>query len=133
MPAKRGQRSSRSYAEKADAEEKEDAEENDEPATEQPGSRRAPGDMTAATAAKEGMEQIAAVTNKTPEGVTSVEPSDNGWVVEVEVLEDRHIPSSSDILGLYEVEIDLDGALMSYRRTRRYSRGRGDGSGGEGS
>ena len=77
-----------------------------------------------------GMRQIGDFTGRSPEGVTSVEPAENGWFVEVEVLEDKHIPSSSDILGLYEVVIDQDGDLESYRRIRRYARGRSLGNGG---
>lgn len=80
--------------------------------------------LTLAEAARLGMRQIADFTGRSPEGVTSVEPAENGWFVEVEVLEDKHIPSSSDILGLYEVVIDQEGALESYRRLRRYARGR---------
>lgn len=86
---------------------------------------RGSDELTVATAAQEGQRLITAVTNKNPEGVTSVEPSDNGWMVEVEVLEDRHIPSSADVMALYEVELDADGGLVSYRRTQRYTRGRG--------
>jgi hypothetical protein len=59
-------------------------------------------------------------------GATSVMPTDDGWTVEVEVVEDRRIPSSTDMLALYEVVLDLDGELLSYRRTRRYVRGVGD-------
>ena len=90
-------------------------------------------ELDVATAAEEGRRLIAAVTNKEPEGVTSVEPTDAGWVIEVEVLEDRHIPSSSDVLALYEVEVDSDGALLSYRRTQRYPRGRVESRSGGGS
>jgi hypothetical protein len=43
----------------------------------------------------------------------------------VEVLEDRHIPSSTDVLATYEIETDMDGELISYRRDQRYSRGHG--------
>lgn len=44
--------------------------------------------------------------------------------MEVEVVDDRHIPPpSADMLALYEVVLDLDGELLSYRRTRRYRRG----------
>jgi len=59
-----------------------------------------------------------------------VEPSEDGWYVGVEVIEDRRIPSSTDILATYEVEIDENGELLSYRRVRRYSRGAG-GRGGD--
>jgi hypothetical protein len=44
----------------------------------------------------------------------------------VDVVEDRRIPSSTDMLSTYEAEIDGDGELLSYRRVRRYPRGRGD-------
>jgi hypothetical protein len=44
------------------------------------------------------------------------------------VVEDRRIPSSADILATYESTVDPDGELMSFRRVKRYSRGRGDGS-----
>lgn len=98
--------------------------EEDEQTTAEPADENGAGELTVATAAQEGRRLIAAVTNKNPEGVTSVEPTENGWVIEVEVLEDRHIPSSSDVLALYEVEVDGDGELLSYRRTQRYPRGR---------
>jgi len=55
--------------------------------------------------------------------VTLVAPREHGWVVDVEVLEDHRIPSSSDILAIYEIEMDDEGDLLSYRRTRRYRRG----------
>jgi hypothetical protein len=87
------------------------------------------GDLSAAQAAQAGMRQIAELTAKKPAGVTSVEPADEGWVVGVEVVEDRRVPSSADILALYEAIIDMDGGLVSYRRTRRYPRGRGDDNG----
>jgi hypothetical protein len=85
-------------------------------------------EMDVAAAAQTGRRLIAAVTDREPEGVTSVEPTESGWTIEVEVLEDRHIPSSADVLALYEVELDPDGTLLSYRRRQRYTRGRGNGT-----
>ena len=82
--------------------------------------------LSAAEAGREGLEQITELTGKDPESVTGVEPSQDGWLVTVEVIEDRRIPSSTDLLSTYEAEIDNDGELLSYRRLRRYSRGRGD-------
>jgi len=90
-------------------------------------SRRGPGDgLTAAKAGQAALRQIAELTGKQSEGVTGVEPADDGWVVGVEVVEDRRIPSSTDILAIYETELDMHGELVSYRRVRRYPRGRGD-------
>jgi hypothetical protein len=82
--------------------------------------------LSAAEAGREGLQQITELTGKDPESVTGVERSRDGWVVTVEVVEDRRIPSSTDMLSAYEAEIDGDGELLSYRRVRRYSRGRGD-------
>ena len=89
--------------------------------------RRARG-LSAARAARAGLHQIAELTGKKPEGVTGVEPADDGWLVGVEVVEDRRIPSSADILAIYEADVDDEGELASYRRVRRYSRGSGGGS-----
>jgi Gas vesicle synthesis protein GvpO len=86
---------------------------------------RGDGRLTAAKAAQMGLEQIAEVTGKEADGVASVEPSDDGWVVGVEVVEDRRIPSSTDILAIYQAELDHSGELLSYRRVTRYKRGQG--------
>ncbi len=83
--------------------------------------------LTAADAGRAGLRQIAELTGKDPEGVAGVEPSGDGWLVTVDVVEDHRIPSSTDILASYEVELGPDGELISYRRVRRYARGRGDG------
>ncbi|WP_061290922.1 gas vesicle protein GvpO [Herbidospora cretacea] len=83
------------------------------------------GDLTAVTAGEVGVKLIAGLTSKDAEGVTLVEPAKDGWVVVVEVVEDRRIPSSGDILALYEADLDADGNLLSYRRKARYRRGSG--------
>ena len=85
--------------------------------------------LNAAKAGQAALRQITELTGKQPEGVTGVERGEDGWVVGVEVVEDRRVPSSSDILAIFEIELDMDGELMSYRRVRRYPRGRGDDEG----
>jgi len=82
--------------------------------------------LTAAAAGREALQQVAELTGKEAEGVSGVSPSDDGWTVTVDVVEDRRIPSTSDVLATYETELDADGELISYRRVRRYARGRGD-------
>jgi Gas vesicle synthesis protein GvpO len=82
--------------------------------------------FTARQAARAALRQIMELTAKKAESITGVEREEDGWTVTIEVVEDRRIPSSADILATYETRIDGDGELMSYRRVRRYSRGRGD-------
>ena len=84
--------------------------------------------LTARQAARVALRQILELTDKQAESITGVERREDGWTVNIEVVEDRRIPSSADILATYETRIDWDGELMSYRRVRRYSRGRGDSS-----
>lgn len=87
--------------------------------------------ISASGVASKALGIVGELISSNPVGVTSVEPVEDGWLVEVEVLEERRIPSSADMLALYEVELDLDGSLLAYRRTKRYARGRADmGNGG---
>ncbi|WP_328396094.1 gas vesicle protein GvpO [Nocardia sp. NBC_00416] len=85
-----------------------------------------PAPIGAADAGASAMAQLVELTPKQILGATSTEPTEDGWLVEIEVLEDHRIPSSADMLALYEVEIDQDGNLLAYRRTRRYARGSAD-------
>jgi hypothetical protein len=108
------------------------AEEPEDEEPEEPGNSHAKrrsrrdGGLTAAKAGQLAMRQIAELSGKQAEGITGVESGEDVWIVGVEVVEDRRIPSSTDILAIYETEIDSDGELMSYRRVKRYSRGHGD-------
>lgn len=92
-----------------------------------PARQRANG-LSAAKAAQLGLRQIADVTGKEPAGVVSVESAEEGWTVGVEVVEDKRIPSSTDMLAVYHADLDASGELQSYRRLRRYNRGSGDNS-----
>ncbi|MEH1125309.1 gas vesicle protein GvpO [Micromonospora sp. CPCC 206061] len=83
-------------------------------------------ELPAAGAAAAGLRHIVELTGKDSMGVTSVAPSDDGWTVDVEVVEDRRIPSANDVLALYEVRVDRAGTLLSYRRRSRYLRSRGN-------
>jgi hypothetical protein len=93
----------------------------------------APAGPPPAKVAAAAAQQIAELIGKPAGSIVSLEPIDDGWLVGVEVLDERRIPSTSDMLALYEVQTDLDGQLVAYRRTRRYSRGSSmDGNGNSG-
>lgn len=76
--------------------------------------------------AQKAVEHVVDMTGRDSEGVIGLERIDDGWRVGVEVVESRHIPDTSDILAVYEAELDNRGDLLSYRRTTRYYRGRFD-------
>jgi hypothetical protein len=97
-------------------------------------SRHAPAgeDLSAEEIAEVALDHLANLTGKQVVGITAVAPTEDGWVVEVEVIEDHRIPSTSDILAVYEARLDSVGDLLSYRRTHRYGRSRSDSANGGG-
>ncbi|MBC3191403.1 gas vesicle protein [Pseudonocardia sp. C8] len=115
-------------AEASDHEEAEDAdqEDADQEDTDRDGTEPArPRRLGARAVARAAVEQIAEMTGRTPEGVTSVARSEDGWSVEVEMVEVRRIPDSADVLAVYQADLDADAELIGYRRMRRYNRGAG--------
>jgi hypothetical protein len=83
----------------------------------------APKRMSGPQVAQSAQRQLLELTGKDPEGVTGLQRGDEGWTVQVEVVEVRRIPNTTDVLATYEVEMSTDGELSSYRRLRRYARG----------
>jgi Gas vesicle synthesis protein GvpO len=70
------------------------------------------------------MQQLRELTGREVEGVTGLAKEDDGWTVQVEVVEARRIPDTTDVLALYEVEVDENAQLLGYQRVRRYVRGK---------
>jgi hypothetical protein len=83
----------------------------------------APKKMTAMAVAAEAARQLGQLTGREAEGVTGLERTDDGWKVQVEVVEVRRIPETTDVLAIYEIDADTEGNLEGYRRLRRYTRG----------
>ena len=81
---------------------------------------------SAAAAARRAARLVGTLSGSRPESVISIERTDGGWRVGVEVVEVARIPDSADILAVYEVCLGADGELTSYRRVRRYARGQVD-------
>ena len=82
--------------------------------------------LTAGKAARQAMEQLQELTSRDVEGVVGIDKNDDGgWTITVEVVESRRVPETADVLAEYEVTLDSDGSLASYRRQARYVRGRG--------
>ncbi|WP_223777903.1 gas vesicle protein [Streptomyces sp. 135] len=82
-----------------------------------------PGPMAVLRAAQ---TQLAELTGMTAESVSSFERTEEGWLLEIEVLELARVPDTMSLLASYEVRLDPQGELTGYRRVRRYERGRSD-------
>lgn len=81
------------------------------------------GKLSGTAVASRAAAQLLELTGRAVEGVTGLEKTDDGWRVQVEVVEVRRIPDTTDLLALYEIDVDSGGDLVGYRRLRRYVRG----------
>ena len=83
--------------------------------------------LSGSQVAEAAVRQLAELTSKDVEGVTGLRKDDDGWEVELEVLELRRIPTTTDVMATYEVRVDASGDLEGYRRVSRYVRGQAEG------
>ncbi|MEU4089849.1 gas vesicle protein [Streptomyces aureus] len=93
------------------------------PADDSPPSPRSGG---AARAIRSALEQLGLLLGRTPESVSAIRPSDDGWEADVEVLELERIPETTSVMATYRVTLDGEGELVAYERKRRYTRGQID-------
>lgn len=75
---------------------------------------------------RDARAQLAELTGMAAESVTSLERTEDGWQLEIEVLELSRVPDTMSLLASYDVTLDSRGVLTGYRRVRRYERGRSD-------
>jgi hypothetical protein len=85
--------------------------------------RRPSRRQTGGQLAQRARQELTEITGLEPEGVTSVQRSDDGtWRVTVELLELERVPPTDDVLGSYEAHLDENGDLLGYERVERYTR-----------
>lgn len=67
--------------------------------------------------------QLKELTGYPVDSVTGFHKSDDGWALTVAVIELNRIPTATDVLAEYVVDLDADGDITAYRRGRRFYRG----------
>lgn len=67
-------------------------------------------------------EQLHSMLGLQVEMITGVKQRGDGWSVQAQVVEQRRIPPSSDVIGIYDAELDSSGELTSVERTHRSTR-----------
>jgi hypothetical protein len=84
-------------------------------------------DATPSLSAKEmtraALDALRELTGREPEAATGLMWDGEAWLVTVDVLELARIPNTTDLIATYVVELDGDGNLSGYKRTRRFQRG----------
>lgn len=60
---------------------------------------------------------------KEPESISSIEKSEKGWKVQVEVLERKAIPDKFDLLKVFEFNLNEDGKVLGFKQIKKIQRG----------
>ncbi|MEV8565281.1 gas vesicle protein [Streptomyces sp. NPDC051322] len=82
--------------------------------------------LDVSTAIRRAAAQLAELLQREPSSVSSLKATDQGWSVDVEVVEIEKIPDTASVMATYRVSLDPQGQLVGYERTRRYARGQID-------
>lgn len=99
-----------------------------EPQQEQPAEEPVAGAglSEARKASDRAREQLQDLLDRPVESVSSLERTHDGWVAQLEVVELKRIPESTDVLASYEMELDDELNLRRYQKVRRYTRSQVD-------
>jgi Gas vesicle synthesis protein GvpO len=86
------------------------------------------GNLSVAELSRAALSTVGELTGYRPEAVTALEWDSDAslWSITVDALELERIPNTTDLIGEYVVQLDGDGTLRGYRRTRRFQRGQAD-------
>jgi hypothetical protein len=60
------------------------------------------------------------------EALIGLRRGSDSWTVTMDVVETHRVPSTTDVIAVYDIEVDGEGELLGYHRKRHYIRGRGD-------
>jgi hypothetical protein len=104
------------------AEDEDDDEDDDEPSPVERGQRQRAGASRFERMLAESRETLQSLVGRPVDAISGIEPTDDGFVVRMEVLEVERVPATTDVLASYELQLDGDGELMSFAKTRRYYR-----------
>jgi hypothetical protein len=79
------------------------------------------------TAARRASRRLESLTGHPVDGVSAISREEDGWRIELDVVEVARIPDTTSLMATYQVELDKDGRLLQYRRVRRFRRCATDG------
>ncbi|MFD8093660.1 gas vesicle protein GvpO [Streptomyces malaysiensis] len=103
-----------------------DASRTGTPRTDTSGTTEPPRRVPAVQAMRGAARQLGELLGAAPERVSALQPTQDGWLADVEMVELERVPETMTILATYRVTLDSQGQLLGYERQRRYARGQLD-------
>jgi hypothetical protein len=67
--------------------------------------------------------QMTAITGLPPDTISRCDPAEEGWTLNIDMLEHRSVPRTQDLLASFEVILNGAGQVTRWRRTGRFVRG----------
>ncbi|MGV1005984.1 MAG: gas vesicle protein GvpO [Candidatus Nanopelagicales bacterium] len=74
-------------------------------------------------AIKRARTELGSITGGDVERVCGMERSEEGWQMQLEMVEIHRTPNTQDLLAVYDVELDDDGGVMGFDRVAHRVRG----------
>src|SRR4051812_16573746 len=62
--------------------------------------------LPAVQVVRQGVDQLREITGRGPDTVSGIEPTEDGWILQVELVELERVPASTSVLATYEAELD---------------------------
>jgi len=69
------------------------------------------------------VQKLADALKKKPYGCPSIKRSEKGWETIIEIVEEEHIPSKFDTIGVYEAQFDKKLNLTGWEKKKQRDRG----------
>lgn len=60
---------------------------------------------------------------KEPESISSIEKTEKGWKVQVEILERKSLPDKFDLLKVIEFNLNEDCKILGFKQIKKIQRG----------
>lgn len=74
---------------------------------------------------KKARRELESITGSKVERVCGCDPAEDGWQLQMEVVELCRTPNTQDLLAMYDVQLAPDGAVTGFDRVAHRIRGDG--------
>lgn len=72
---------------------------------------------------KKVVPEIKEILKQEPESISSIEKTNDGWVIQCDVLEKKSIPETYDLLKIFEFRLDKLCKVMGFKQIKKIRRG----------